>query len=356
MEVLNAAGAKAQMFVGQAKKGATGMSQKEQKDMLDRFRNDDFNVLIATSIAEEGLDIVKVDIVVFYEPVPSAIRSIQRRGRTGRQEKGRTIMLIAKDTRDEAFRWVAHNKEKKMYKILDNLKSSLSLTKRADSRLSDYATEKKQVKVFADFREKGSVTKELADLGLNVELKSLDVGDYLCSSRVAVELKEVEDFVNSIVDGRLLSQISAMKRVYEKPIVIIQGEADIYSVRKVHANAIRGMLASIAIDFSVPIIRTKDYRETAGFIFSIAKREQEKNFEDIQMRSDKPLTLMEQQEFIVASLPGVEATIAKNLLKELKSVKNIVNASEAELKKAEFIGEKKAKEIRRVLDSEYKSD
>jgi len=88
-ELNNVDGAIANVFVGQAKKGTTGLSQKKQIEMLDQFRDGLFNILIATSVAEEGLDIPKVDLVVFYEPIPSAIRHIQRRGRTGRQEKGR---------------------------------------------------------------------------------------------------------------------------------------------------------------------------------------------------------------------------------------------------------------------------
>ncbi len=121
-------GVRARIFVGQMKKGETGLSQKQQKELLERFAAGDYNVIIATSIGEEGLDIPKVDLVVFYEPIPSAIRQIQRRGRTGRQEKGRVIILVARDTRDEAFRWVAHHREKSMHRILKTLKSKLRLT------------------------------------------------------------------------------------------------------------------------------------------------------------------------------------------------------------------------------------
>src|SRR3990167_5782803 len=109
------------------KKGETGMSQKQQKKLVAGFAAGDFNVMVATSIGEEGLDIPKVDLVVFYEPIPSAIRQIQRRGRTGRQEKGKVIILVTKDTRDEAFRWVAHHKEKRMHSILKTLKTRLKL-------------------------------------------------------------------------------------------------------------------------------------------------------------------------------------------------------------------------------------
>lgn len=120
-------GIRARIFVGQTKKGETGLSQKQQKELLEKFSAGEFNVIIATSIGEEGLDIPKVDLVVFYEPIPSAIRQIQRRGRTGRQEKGRVIILVTRNTRDEAFRWVAHHKEEKMHKILKTLKSKLKL-------------------------------------------------------------------------------------------------------------------------------------------------------------------------------------------------------------------------------------
>ena len=118
----------AHIFVGQMKKGETGLSQKQQKALLAKFSAGEFNVIIATSIGEEGLDIPKVDLVVFYEPIPSAIRQIQRRGRTGRQEKGKVIILVTRDTRDEAFRWVAHHREKRMHVILKTLKSKLKLT------------------------------------------------------------------------------------------------------------------------------------------------------------------------------------------------------------------------------------
>jgi len=98
-------------FVGQASRGEDiGLSQKEQVDILDKFRGGEVNVLVATSIGEEGLDIPQVDLVVFYEPVPSEIRTIQRRGRTGRSAAGRVIMLVTKDTRDEAYLYSARRK------------------------------------------------------------------------------------------------------------------------------------------------------------------------------------------------------------------------------------------------------
>ncbi|MBI2579931.1 MAG: DEAD/DEAH box helicase family protein [Candidatus Aenigmarchaeota archaeon] len=105
-------------FIGQAKKKGKGLSQKEQVQILNEFRMGFYNVLCASQVAEEGLDVAETSLVVFYEPTPSAIRKIQRSGRTARTEKGRVVVLIAKDTRDEAYHWSAHQKEKKMARML----------------------------------------------------------------------------------------------------------------------------------------------------------------------------------------------------------------------------------------------
>ncbi len=109
-------------FIGQAdRKDQDGFTQKEQARVIERFRDGDVNILVSTSVGEEGLDIPGVDLAVFYEPVPSEIRSIQRRGRTGRESPGRVIVLLMKGTRDEAFYWSAVHKEKKMRENLKKM-------------------------------------------------------------------------------------------------------------------------------------------------------------------------------------------------------------------------------------------
>jgi len=122
-------GVNARVFVGQAKKGtgedATGLSQREQREMINDFTLGKINILCASSIGEEGLDIPEVSAVIFYEPIPSAIRQIQRRGRTARLKPGKLIILMLKKTMDEAYYWAAFHKEKKMYASLDNVKEKL---------------------------------------------------------------------------------------------------------------------------------------------------------------------------------------------------------------------------------------
>jgi ERCC4-related helicase/ERCC4-type nuclease len=114
----------ARRFVGQSdREGSEGMTQTEQQEVLEQFRAGEFEVLVSTSVAEEGLDVPEVDLVLFYEPVPSAIRSIQRKGRTGRQTDGRVVVLMAEDTRDEAYFWISKRQEDRMEDELRELKS-----------------------------------------------------------------------------------------------------------------------------------------------------------------------------------------------------------------------------------------
>ncbi len=119
-------GIKAKVFVGQAKKQGSGLSQKQQKKIIQEFSAGEINVLCATCIAEEGLDIPEVNAVIFYEPVASAIRTIQRTGRTARLMKGKLIILITKKTRDEAFYYVARARERKMHTAIDSIKKNLA--------------------------------------------------------------------------------------------------------------------------------------------------------------------------------------------------------------------------------------
>ncbi|MBN2330424.1 MAG: DEAD/DEAH box helicase family protein [Candidatus Aenigmarchaeota archaeon] len=116
--VSNVSGAKPVRFVGQK----MGVTQKQQMETVNRFRAGDFNILVATSVGEEGLDIPSANLAIFYEPVPSPLRSIQRRGRVGRASIGRVVLLITEDTRDEGYFWTSHHREKRMKSILKGMK------------------------------------------------------------------------------------------------------------------------------------------------------------------------------------------------------------------------------------------
>ena len=114
-------------LVGQSK---GGLRQKEQIKLLDDFRSGSYNVIVSTSVGEEGLDVTSTDLVIFYEPVPSEIRTIQRRGRTGRKRDGEVYVMVTKDTRDEAFENSSRKKEDLMRSRLEKLNRELEKKRR----------------------------------------------------------------------------------------------------------------------------------------------------------------------------------------------------------------------------------
>jgi ERCC4-type nuclease len=217
-------------------------------------------------------------------------------------------------------------------------------------------------KVLIDYREPKEIVKEFIKKEIKIERTNLISADYVIQTKdlagnvqsVGIERKTLSDFLNSIIDKRILSQLIQLKENFSIPLLIIEGKENIYQIRNFHPNAIRGMLASIAIDYQIPILYTKTYRDTVSLITVISSRLDKplKNLSLIKKR--KPTNLKEQQEFLVESLPGVGPTLSKSLLKKFKSVKNIFNATEEELKQVEKLGPKKAKEIRQVIIELYK--
>ncbi len=351
---LDMLGMKSAVFIGQAKKRDSGLNQKQQKLILEQFRNNEFDVLIATSVAEEGLDVPSVDLVVFYEPVPSAVRTIQRRGRTGRSSSGRVVILVANNTRDVAYQWSTHHKEKRMHKIISELNKKLVFNELNNSSSEIIKIEKKEIKIVCDDREKtNSVMKNLIELGAKIDLKRMDTGDYQLSERCLVELKTIPDFVDSIIDGRLLEQLRYLSKI-EKPVLILEGTEDIYSQRNIHPNAIKGIFSTVAVGYGIPILHTKNPKETAELLYIIAKREQDPEKNKFSMHtSRKPVTDKELQEYIVSSFPNIGLHLAKELLHDFRNIKAIFNAKEDELVKVPGLGDKTAKEIQRILNKDY---
>jgi Fanconi anemia group M protein len=411
-------GIKPVRFVGQASRGEDkGLSQKKQVELIQKFKEGKYNVLVATSVAEEGLDIPQTDLVVFYEPVPSEIRTIQRRGRTGRKRAGKVVVLMAKHTRDEAYYWSSVGKEKKMkrelhllrtqlkntikvgeprppsegeiheieYKAKEYIESEISTAskevaevvqvkenpkktenkkakkteekkqekKEGQARLFDFQDKERKTTIIADTREFNSeVVRELARKGVVVDSRQLDVGDYILSDRLAVERKEAKDFLSSLMDGRLFSQLKLLKSAYINPILVLEG-GDLFWRRGISDSALYGALASIVSDFNISIVQTADMKETASLLASMAKREMGEG-RTVGIRGDKvSMSLSERQQFIIEGLPGVSATLAQRLLDHFGSVDKIMKADEKQLCEVKGIGDTIAKGIVETVRSGY---
>lgn len=367
-EMKNVSGVIPSIFIGQAKKGGPGMKQREQLRVLELFRKGIINLLVSTQIGEEGLDISECKFVVFYDNPPSAIRMIQRLGRTGRRLPGKAYIMITKGTRDEGYYWAGIKKKKEMLKFLkefskDNVKlyellnekagTEKLIEKKRQPRITQERTVSSNIVIYMDNRELASnVARELILRDVDVKPLNLPVGDYVVSDEVVIERKTTEDFARSIIDRRLFEQVIRMKEAYPKPILIIEGE-NVYSPI-INPEAVRGAIASLMIDYGIPVLHVRSPEETALMIISIAKREQEERKRIPSIKSGKrPITLKDQQEALVSSLPGIDLTLAKRLLTYFGSPRRIFNATKYELRRVEGIGEKLSNKIREVIDTKY---
>jgi Fanconi anemia group M protein len=335
-------------FVGQ--QGDDGMTQTQQIETLEQFGDGDYDVLVSTSIGEEGLDVPSVDKVIFYEPVSSSVRDIQRMGRTGRQESGEVSVLIAEDTRDEGYYWSAHHEKKRMNSVLEELKDEEMNRQRSLDSFQE-KDDRPDIEIVADDRE-NSIAKKFSREDIKVVKKRIDVADFILSEDTAVERKSAGDFVDSIIDNRLFDQLQDLND-YVKPILLIEGR-NIYSQRNIDEKAVRGALSSVALDYGIPIIWSKDEEDTSRILMQIAEKEQIEKEKDVQVRANATgRTLKQQKEFIVAGLPGVNTKIARRLLDKFGNIDSIFSATEEELQEVEGLGEKKASSIRSILDEEY---
>ncbi|RLM50933.1 DEAD/DEAH box helicase [Halorubrum sp. Atlit-28R] len=416
-------------FVGQGDKdGSDGMTQKQQQETLDEFKAGEFEVLVSTSVAEEGLDVPEVDLVCFYEPVPTAIRSIQRKGRTGRQAEGKVVVLMAEDTRDEAFFWISRRREKEMASQLAELKAATddiedsvgddgqagldAFTNESggdaestedaggegetgaddggDAGLTDFAEAVREsdegdgdatgeseeaaadsdddgvvatagvedgVEVVVDQRElDSSIAKDLSTRdGLVTRLETLAVGDYVLSDRVAVERKSAADFVDSMLDAdrSMFEQVGELSRAYARPVMVVEG-TNLYGQRDIDPNAIRGALASLAVDFDVSVLRTEDEGDTTELLATIAGREQETRDREVSVHGEKTTkTRAEQQEYVVSSIADIGPVTARSLLEHFGTVEAVMTAREADLLEVDGVGQVTAERIREVVGSEY---
>ena len=406
-------------FVGQASRGEDkGLSQKEQAAVLQAFKDGAFNVLVATSVAEEGLDIPATDLVLFYEPVASEIRTIQRRGRTGRLRPGRVVVLLAKGTRDEAYYWSAKNKEKRMRAQVDDLRKSFAAVNASLSAsaarappsasqapLEAFAPPKSgesepdgppggqspggseassgpsespaaipqgrppakpalgstaaapptRLEIIVDHREFTSpVVRELAARDVAVKPAQLPVGDFVLSDRLGVERKTVDDLVDSLVDGRLFAQVKLLRQSYAAPVLVVEGE-DLAPARRIPPAALHGALASVVADFGVPVLRTRDAHETAALLYGMARREQKEAGRPVALRGDKRASDPDDElRVVLEGVPGVSAVLAERLLRRFRTLSAVAAADEAELREVEGIGEVLARRIAEIFRRTYR--
>lgn len=189
----------------------------------------------------------------------------------------------------------------------------------------------KQKKIVIDHREKSSlVPSNLSSLNFTIEYKQLPVADYLLNN-IAIERKTISDLKSSITNKRIFSQLLELKQ-YPIAFLIIEGpESELYNSEQIHENAVRGFLLSLAIEYKIQYLRSKNPKETAKLLSILAKKQSNK---DISLRPSKIYkSPSEQKQHILEGFPNIGPKKAKSLLETFGSLKNIFNATPKELEK-----------------------
>ncbi len=211
---------------------------------------------------------------------------------------------------------------------------------------------KSSVPVIAvDFRESRAFDEAFSELGAEVKRTTLTAGDFLCSAKLAVERKTRSDFEQSIIDGRLFSQLEMLIHNYERVVVLVEGENDEGRIRK---EALLGAYSAIISDYGATLLFTRDMEKSAEMIFALAKHEQLAKKSPMRIYAKrKTLTPSQTSRAVVESLPAVGPKLAKSLLNHFGTVEAVLTASERELMEVEGMGKKKAGKIRAVLRHHY---
>jgi ERCC4-type nuclease len=210
-----------------------------------------------------------------------------------------------------------------------------------------------KLKIVCDTRERVSqINQELKNLSndsfeVDVLIEQLTLGDYQLSNEVLIERKTIADLESSIIDGRIFSQLDSLSEKVSKPGLIIEGFINFSdNDNRINNKSLIGLITSIGLNYRIPIFFTRNQKETALFLYVIAKREQFGVKTEIKHRFSKnKMSFSDQQLFILESFPDIGPTLAKSLLKKFKNIKGIANASVKELQEVEKMGPKKAEKM-----------
>lgn len=211
------------------------------------------------------------------------------------------------------------------------------------------------MKVIIDYREKASGILDLLRCeDARVEIEKVPYGDYVINDEITIERKTARDFLISLIDGRLFTQVSNLKKHCIHPVLLIEGNP-FKTGLDFDETAIRGALISIQAIWYVPIIYSRSKEETKDIMLMIGRQE-EACMDVVPLRGGyRPKRLKSRQLFILQGLPRVGPTAAKRLLEHFGSVANAMNAPVEDLIRVEGIGRVSAEKIRVVLDSVYEA-
>ena len=211
-----------------------------------------------------------------------------------------------------------------------------------------------QLRIVVDEREKKSgIPNLLKSIGINLEIKTLPIGDYIVAPETIVERKSISDLVSSVFDGRLFDQCNRMKENFQFPIIIIEGNTDKIEELVENPFVFYGAVSSVAIDFKIPIISTPNASHTAKLLVSMCSRKDTTKGPFIK-KIRKSNDIQRQQLSVLSSLPGVGEKTAIRMLEKFGTPLKVFSASSTELSKISGLGELRAKKIKKMLQVKSK--
>ncbi len=214
------------------------------------------------------------------------------------------------------------------------------------------------LRVIADERERPSgVPEELEQMGVMVDYRVLDVADYVVDD-CAIERKSARDFVSSLFSGRLFDQASRLGQAYRTAILVVEGDIIAEMDRLRNPRSVWGSLISVVLDFRLACFYTRDERQTAEFILTLAKSSRYKGRSGgvpLVVRKPKAADLRRVQTSIIESLPTIGPQMAEQLLSSFGSIRRAFAASVTEMAVGAGIGRARALAINRILDAPYKA-
>jgi len=211
-----------------------------------------------------------------------------------------------------------------------------------------------KLRIIVDERErKSGIPDLLRAVGINIELKTLPIGDYIVAPETVVERKSIHDLVSSIFDGRLFDQCNRLKEHFQFPIILIEGNLDEISNITENPLIFYGAISSIALDFKIPILPTPSADHTAKLLVSLCSRKESATGPFLK-KIKKSNDIQKQQLSVLSSLPGIGEKLALRLLKKFGSPLRIFSANSTELAKVDGLGLARAKKIKKMLDTKSK--
>jgi len=211
-----------------------------------------------------------------------------------------------------------------------------------------------KLRIIVDERErKSGIPDLLRAIGINIELKTLPIGDYIVAPETVVERKSIHDLISSIFDGRLFDQCNRLKEHFQFPIILIEGNLDEISNITENPLIFYGAISSIALDFKIPILPTPSADHTAKLLVSLCSRKESATGPFLK-KIKKSNDIQKQQLSVLSSLPGIGEKLALRLLKKFGSPLRIFSASSTELAKVDGLGLARAKKIKKMLDTKSK--